>query len=158
MKTLVAENKWGEDANELSFGFARWISVAWKAQNCSSFAVPWHGSFWRENGKENQTGISRLSSCVWECSPPCHPHASWASAPVRGMQSRHRTFAGAGCRAGHVVLGTVVPRLHQSMHSDAQSAGNHQNQSGALSGWFKLIRLQVWRCRNEQGPLVRVIP
>lgn len=52
-----------------------------------------------------------------------------------------------GCsRAGCVVLGTVVAELHQNIHSAAQSAGNHQDQAGALSGWFKLIRLQLWRC------------
>lgn len=79
-------------------------------------------------------------------------------APARGVQSRHGTFAGAGGRAGHVVLVTVVLQLHQNIHNDAQSAGNHENQAGTLSGWFKLTRLHLWRCQNEQEPLLRVIP
>lgn len=58
--------------------------------------------------------------------------------------------APAGGRAGRVVLGRVVPQLRQSMHRDAQSAGNGQNQTGALSGQFKLIRLQLWGCQNAQ--------
>lgn len=59
--------------------------------------------------------------------------------------------------------GTVVPQLHQGMHSWCSeitnvSARNHQYQSWTLCAWFKLIRLQFWSCWLEQEFLLRVIP
>lgn len=143
----------GGDVSELSFGPVCWISMAWKGQNCSWFSVPWHGRVRMENGKQAQTNTSHLSSWVWEQSPPCHPHASWVPAPARDAQSRDRAFAEAGGRAGHTALATLVPQLHQNVHSDAYSDGNRQdsqepflaclNPSGCRSGAAQMKR-NLW--------------